>query len=146
MNLVTLNVGPFGTSQASVFGIDLPASTHQITYPPGDTLREIFDSLVEGAHSQGEAIGAALDIVGVESELLRAEGDLARSHSTLCCGEPESAALGAIGIAQLRKDVLHHIREISQKYLITGETHETAIMFVPSESVYAGLYEHFGAS
>ena len=35
------------------------------------------------------------------------------------------------------------IKEISQKYLIAGETHETAIMFVPSESVYADLHEHF---
>ncbi len=44
---------------------------------------------------------------------------------------------------RLRKDVRHHIKEISQKYLIAGETHETAIMFVPSESVYADLHEHF---
>ncbi len=44
---------------------------------------------------------------------------------------------------RLRKDVQHHIKEISQKYLITGETHETAIMFVPSESIYADLHEYF---
>ena len=43
----------------------------------------------------------------------------------------------------LRRDVLHHIKQISEKYLIAGETHETAIMFVPSESIYAHLYEHF---
>jgi DNA recombination protein RmuC len=44
---------------------------------------------------------------------------------------------------RLRKDVGHHVKDIAQKYLIAGETHETAIMFVPSESVYADLYEHF---
>ena len=44
---------------------------------------------------------------------------------------------------RLRRDVGHHIKEISTKYLIAGETHETAIMFVPSESIYADLYEHF---
>ena len=44
---------------------------------------------------------------------------------------------------QLRRDVLYHVRDISQKYLIAGETHETAIMFVPSESIYADLHEHF---
>lgn len=44
---------------------------------------------------------------------------------------------------RLRRDVQHHIKEISQKYLIAGETHETAIMFVPSESIYADLHEHF---
>jgi DNA recombination protein RmuC len=45
--------------------------------------------------------------------------------------------------ARLRGDVLKHVRDISEKYLIGGETHETAIMFVPSESVYAELYESF---
>jgi DNA recombination protein RmuC len=45
--------------------------------------------------------------------------------------------------ARLRKDVLVHVKEISGKYLIAGETHESAIMFVPSESVYADLYEKF---
>jgi DNA recombination protein RmuC len=46
--------------------------------------------------------------------------------------------------ARLRGDVLKHVRDISEKYLIAGETHETAIMFVPSESIYADLYEKFG--
>ncbi len=44
---------------------------------------------------------------------------------------------------QLRHDVGRHIKDIAEKYLIAGETHETAILFVPSESVYADLYEHF---
>jgi DNA recombination protein RmuC len=44
---------------------------------------------------------------------------------------------------QLRADVLKHVKNIAQRYLIAGETHETAIMFVPSESVYAELYERF---
>ncbi len=45
--------------------------------------------------------------------------------------------------SRLRSDVLKHVKDIAQKYLIAGETHETAIMFVPSESVYAELYERF---
>jgi DNA recombination protein RmuC len=44
---------------------------------------------------------------------------------------------------RLRGDVLKHIKDISEKYLVAGETHDTAIMFVPSESVYADLYEKF---
>lgn len=44
---------------------------------------------------------------------------------------------------RLRRDVLAHIKDISQKYLIAGETHDTAILFVPSEAVYADLYETF---
>ena len=44
---------------------------------------------------------------------------------------------------RLRADVMRHVKDIAEKYLISGETHETAIMFVPSESIYADLYEHF---
>jgi len=45
--------------------------------------------------------------------------------------------------ARLRSDVSRHVKDIAEKYLITGETHETAIMFVPSESIYADLHEKF---
>ncbi len=44
---------------------------------------------------------------------------------------------------RLRSDVLKHVKDIAEKYLIVGETHETAVMFVPSESIYADLHEHF---
>ncbi len=44
---------------------------------------------------------------------------------------------------QLRVDVLKHVKDIAEKYMISGETHETAIMFVPSESVYAEINERF---
>lgn len=54
----------------------------------------------------------------------------------------DEAAIRQAG-QQLRQDVGRHIRDIAEKYLIAGETHETAILFVPSESVYADLYEHF---
>jgi DNA recombination protein RmuC len=45
--------------------------------------------------------------------------------------------------SRFRADVLKHVKDIAQKYLIAGETHETAIMFVPSESIYAEIYERF---
>jgi DNA recombination protein RmuC len=45
--------------------------------------------------------------------------------------------------ARLRSDVSKHVKDIAEKYLISGETHETAIMFVPSESIYADLHEKF---
>ena len=44
---------------------------------------------------------------------------------------------------QLRGDMGKHIKDISEKYLIPGETQETALMFVPSESIYADLHEQF---
>lgn len=43
----------------------------------------------------------------------------------------------------IRTAVGRHIDEIAEKYLIPGETQDTALMFVPSESVYGDLHEHF---
>jgi DNA recombination protein RmuC len=44
---------------------------------------------------------------------------------------------------RLRTDVSKHISDIAEKYLIPGETYETALMFVPSESIYAELVDEF---
>jgi len=44
---------------------------------------------------------------------------------------------------RLRTDVNKHVVDIADKYLIPGETYEVALMFVPSESVYAELYDGF---
>jgi len=41
------------------------------------------------------------------------------------------------------RDVLTHIKDISQKYLIFGETHDIALMFLPSEAIYAELHANF---
>jgi DNA recombination protein RmuC len=43
----------------------------------------------------------------------------------------------------IREAVRHHIQDIAGKYLIPGETQDTALMFVPSESVCAEIYEKF---
>ena len=44
---------------------------------------------------------------------------------------------------RLRADVGKHVSDIAGKYLIPGETQELALMFVPSESVYAEVYDGF---
>lgn len=44
---------------------------------------------------------------------------------------------------QFRRDLETHIKDIAEKYLIAGETQETAFLFVPSESVFAEIHEHF---
>jgi len=41
------------------------------------------------------------------------------------------------------RDVQVHIKDIANKYLIFGETHDVAMMFLPSEAVYAELHTHF---
>jgi DNA recombination protein RmuC len=44
---------------------------------------------------------------------------------------------------RLRADVMKHVSDIAEKYLVAGETQDTALMFVPSESVYAEIHDGF---
>ncbi len=43
----------------------------------------------------------------------------------------------------LRTSVRKHINDISQRYIIEGETADGALMFLPSEAVYAELHANF---
>ena len=49
----------------------------------------------------------------------------------------------AVHARQIRQDLGTHIADIARKYLIPGETQDLALLFVPSESVYAELYDSF---
>ncbi len=44
---------------------------------------------------------------------------------------------------RVRIDVGRHVDAMAERYFIAGETQDTAIMFVPSEAIYADLCEHF---
>ena len=44
-----------------------------------------------------------------------------------------------------RRDMDVHIRAIAERYLVTGETQDTAFLFVPSESIFAEIHENFEA-
>jgi DNA recombination protein RmuC len=55
---------------------------------------------------------------------------------------PEAAKVAA---QQFRRDMETHIRDIAEKYLIAGETQDTAFLFVPSESIFASIHENFEA-
>jgi len=44
---------------------------------------------------------------------------------------------------QLSKDVKKHIKDIAEKYIVPGETTDGALMFLPSEAVYAELHTNF---
>ena len=45
--------------------------------------------------------------------------------------------------AQVRATVTKHVNDIAERYLIPGEVQTPAIMFVPSESLYADLHDSF---
>ena len=44
---------------------------------------------------------------------------------------------------QFAADVLRHVAAIAERYIIAGETAESALMFLPSEAVYAELHASF---
>ena len=44
---------------------------------------------------------------------------------------------------RLRTDVMKHVNDIAEKYVVAGETQDSALMFVPSESVYAEIHDSF---
>ena len=44
---------------------------------------------------------------------------------------------------RVRIDVGRHVDAMADRYFIAGETQDTAILFVPSEAIYADLCEHF---
>ena len=44
---------------------------------------------------------------------------------------------------RVRADLSKHIKDISDRYFIPGETQDVAMLFVPAESVYGDLIEHF---
>jgi DNA recombination protein RmuC len=56
---------------------------------------------------------------------------------------PEEARAAGI---EFRNVMGVHIRAIAEKYLIPGETQDTAFLFVPSESIFADLHEKFAES
>ena len=44
---------------------------------------------------------------------------------------------------RVRSDIGKQVKDIAERYLSPGETQDIALMFVPSESIYADLVEHF---
>ncbi len=55
---------------------------------------------------------------------------------------PDEAAKRAAGRAFVA-DVMKHVGDIAERYIVPGETAESALMFLPSEAVYAELHANF---
>ncbi len=70
-------------------------------------------------------IDAKFPLEGFEA-LMQAEDETARREA----------------MRRIRRDMRRHVADIAEKYLIPGETLDFAILFVPSESLYAEMYEH----
>ncbi|MEX2128115.1 MAG: DNA recombination protein RmuC [Xanthobacteraceae bacterium] len=57
--------------------------------------------------------------------------------------EAQSDETRRVAGQRLRQDISRHVADIEERYFLPGETQEMALMFVPSESVFAELHEHF---
>lgn len=55
----------------------------------------------------------------------------ASDHEKAACGKAFSV------------DVMKHVKAIAEKYMIPGETSDQAMMFLPSEAIYAELHANF---
>jgi DNA recombination protein RmuC len=75
---------------------------------------------------RGLVIDAKFPLEGF-TNFREAKGDEARSRAA----------------TRVRTDMLVHVKDIAEKYLIPGETQDIAMLFVPAESIYADLAEHF---
>ena len=60
------------------------------------------------------------------------------SYQALRAAESDEASAQAL--KNFGKDILYHVKAISEKYIVPGETAESALMFLPSEAVYAELH------
>ena len=56
--------------------------------------------------------------------------------------DADDATQRAAHAKQLGSDTKKHIRDIAEKYIIPGETSDSALMFIPSEAVYAEIHAH----
>ncbi len=118
--------GAFGEIQLAdlVRGI-LPPSAYAFQAPLGDNRR--VDCLLKLPNPPGPiAVDAKFPL---ESwHLLRQARD-----------EAERAAAGRAFAAA----ILKHVRDIADRYIVPGQTAESALMFLPSEAVYAELHASF---
>lgn len=64
------------------------------------------------------------------------------SFAALKSAAGDEAAVKA-AMTRVRTDVGKHIKDIAERYFVPGETQDIAILFVPSESLYAEINETF---
>ncbi|MDP6706612.1 MAG: DNA recombination protein RmuC [Alphaproteobacteria bacterium] len=63
------------------------------------------------------------------------------SYHALRAAEDESQAKQAA--REFRVAILKHVQDIRERYIVPGETADSALMFLPSEAVYAELHANF---
>jgi DNA recombination protein RmuC len=115
--------GAFGEVQlADLVRSILPPNAYAFQAPLGDNRR--VDCLLSLPNPPGSiAIDAKFPLESYHA-LAAAKDDIARAQARKA----------------LASDVRKHVRDIAEKYIIPGETAESAFLFLPSEAVYAELH------
>lgn len=118
--------GAFGEIQLNdIVSTMLPPSAYKFQAPLGDGRR--VDCLLDLPNPPGAiAIDAKFPLESFHA-LRSARDDAERT-----------AAGRAFATA-----ILKHVRDIAEKYIVPGETAESALMFLPSEAIYAELHANF---
>jgi DNA recombination protein RmuC len=80
---------------------------------------------------------------GQPSLVVDAKFPLEAWNAIRAAAENEGAEAQKLAAQNFRRDIEVHIKAIAEKYLINGETQDTAFMFVPSESIFAEIHENF---
>lgn len=59
--------------------------------------------------------------------------------------EAPNAEARKVAGARLKVDLMKHVNDVAERYLLPGETQDIALIFLPSETVYGEIQEHFDA-
>ena len=120
--------GAFGEVQLEAIVEDaLPNSAYEFQSVLSNSKRA--DCLIKLPNPPGSVVVDAKFPLTAYRNMLNAEDDTAR----------------AAFAKQLGEDVKKHIRDISERYIVPGETADSALMFLPSEAVYAELHANHPA-
>ena len=91
--------------------------------------------------SNGKIVDCAIRIPNVEARIAVDSKFPHEGFEALRAAENEDVRKAAM--VQIRTDIQKHVKDISEKYIIYGETQNPAIMFVPSDAMYAELHVNF---
>jgi DNA recombination protein RmuC len=80
---------------------------------------------------------------GAPSLVIDAKFPLEAWNAIRAAADSEGSEAQKYATQAFRRDLEVHIKAISEKYLINGETQDTAFLFVPSESIFAEIHENF---
>ena len=118
--------GAFGEIQLNDIIVDaLPPSAYQFQATLGNNSR--CDCLLTLPNPPGAIVIDAKFPLESYRSLRNAENDAERTRATRA----------------FKADMLKHINDIAGKYILPGETAESAFLFLPSEAVYAELHANF---